>query len=147
MTQLVNKTNQFNLTTVRRSEAEIAALVERTNAIVLAYAADDRFGEYGIVGVVIAERGDDHWWLDTVLMSCRVLGRGVETAMLADAVATIRRTGDGPIGGRYVPTDRNAMVADLLVEHGFEPGPTAGEFVLPPGRAPATPDHIEVVPR
>ncbi len=145
--QLVNKTNQFNLTTVRRSETEIAALADRDDALVRAYAADDRFGEYGIIGVVIAVRGDDHWWLDTVLMSCRVLGRGVETAMLADAVATIRRAGDAPIGGKYVPTDRNHMVADLLVDHGFAPGDAPGEFVLPPGLAPVTPEHIEVASR
>lgn len=147
VTQLINKTNQFNLTTVRRSEPEVADLVERENAIVLAYAADDRFGEYGIIGVVIAVRDDEHWSLDTVLMSCRVLGRGVETAMLADSVSVLRADGDLPIAGRYVATDRNGMVAELLADHGFEATGGAGEFVLPPGRAPSIPDHIEVAAR
>ena len=145
--QLINKTNQFNLATVRRSEAEVADLVDRDDAVVLAYAADDRFGEYGIIGVVIALRAGDHWMLDTVLMSCRVLGRGVETAMIADAVAVLRSDRVMPVRGRYVATDRNGMVADLLADHGFEPTDEPGEFVLPADRAPSIPQHIEVAVR
>lgn len=147
VTQLINKTNQFNLTTVRRSESEVSRLVDSDDAVVLAYAADDRFGEYGIIGVVIALRADDHWLLDTVLMSCRVLGRGVETAMLADAISVVRAAVAVPVLGRYSATDRNGMVADLLADHGFEPTETPGEFVLPSGRAPSVPDHIEVAVR
>jgi FkbH-like protein len=147
VTQLVNKTNQFNLTTRRRSESEIADLVDRDDAVVLAYAADDRFGEYGIIGVVIALRADTCWTLDTVLMSCRVLGRGVETAMLADAIAVTRAEGDLPVHGRYVATDRNAMVADLLADHDFDRADEPGDFVLPPGRSPSVPEHIEVAVR
>ena len=113
----------------------------------LAYAADDRFGEYGIIGVVIALRAGDHWMLDTVLMSCRVLGRGVETAMIADAVAVLRSDRVMPVRGRYVVTDRNGMVADLLADHGFEPTDEPGEFVLPADRAPSIPEHIEVAVR
>ncbi len=147
VTQLVNKTNQFNLTTIRRSESEIAELVADPDSIVLAYAADDRFGEYGIIGVVIVRRDGDAWRLDTVLMSCRVLGRGVETAMLADTISLLRASSDVIVHGRYTATDRNAMVADLLATHEFDAGGTAGEFALPPGRAPAVPDHIEVTSR
>ncbi len=147
VTQLVNKTNQFNLTTRRRSEAEISDLVDREDAVVLAYAADDRFGEYGIIGVVVAIRTDDHWTLDTVLMSCRVLGRGVETAMVADAIGVARTVVDLPVHGRYVATDRNGMVADLLADHGFDPTDRPGEFVLPAGRALSVPGHIEVAVR
>ena len=147
VTQLINKTNQFNLTTVRRSEAEVTELVDRDDAVLLAYAADDRFGEYGIIGVVIALRAADHCVLDTVLMSCRVLGRGVETAMLADSVSVLRAEDDLPVHGRYVATDRNGMVADLLADHGFEPTDEPGEFVLPADRAPSVPEHIEVAVR
>jgi FkbH-like protein len=147
VTQLVNKTNQFNLTTKRRSEPEITELVDDDAAVVLAYAADDRFGEYGIIGVVIALRADERWVLDTVLMSCRVLGRGVETAMLADAIAVLLADADLPVHGRYVSTDRNGMVADLLTDHGFEPTDEPAEFVLPTGRSPSVPEHIEVAVR
>jgi FkbH-like protein len=147
VTQLVNKTNQFNLTTIRRSESEIADLVADPDAMVLAYAADDRFGEYGIIGVVIGLRDAGTWHLDTVLMSCRVLGRGVETAMLADAIATLRRDGDAAVTGTFSPTDRNGMVADLLADHGFDADDEPGRFILPSGRAPAVPAHVEVTSR
>ena len=148
VTQLVNKTNQFNLTTVRRSEAEVAALLDDPGAAVFAFSVDDRFGEYGIVGVVIA-RLDIGWHLDTVLMSCRVLGRGVETAMLATVVRSLReREGAGSIHGTYRATDRNAMVAGLLAEHGFDESHAddAGvHFVLPADRSVDVPAHITVV--
>ena len=97
--------------------------------------------------VVIALFDNDTWQLDTVLMSCRVLGRGVETAMLADAVSTLRNAGDTAVIGRYVPTDRNSMVAELFARHGFDAGAHAGEFVLPPGRTLTSPGHIEVTAR
>ena len=147
VTQLINKTNQFNLTTIRRSESEVADLVADPDAMVLAYAADDRFGEYGIIGVVIGLRDTASWHLDTVLMSCRVLGRGVETAMLADAITALRRDGEVTVVGTFSPTDRNGMVADLLADHGFAADDEPGRFILPPGRVPATPAHVEVTSR
>jgi FkbH-like protein len=141
VTQLVNKTNQFNLTTVRRDLAQMAALVARDDAAVFAASVDDRFGEYGLVGVIIAtfER-DASWYLDTVLMSCRVLGRGVETAMLAGVVGELRRRRPGPVAGRYVATDRNAIVADLLPSHGFLA--SGDRFVLPADSVIAAPKHL-----
>jgi FkbH-like protein len=150
VTQLVNKTNQFNLTTVRRTEAEIAALVADPDACVLAFAADDRFGEYGIVGVTITCRTPEGWQLDTALMSCRVLGRGVETAMLAATVARARSLAPGAVVGHYRATDRNAMVAELLPEHGFTELPAAGEpgrrsFSLAAGQAIDVPAHLGLV--
>jgi len=149
--QLVNKTNQFNLTTIRRTQADVAALADDPEHRVHAVAVHDRFGEYGIVGVVISAIDDDGWQLDTVLMSCRVLGRGVETAMLAGVVDQLRADHPGPVRGRHVPTDRNALVADLLLDHGFDPtdpGPGAAleaggaSFVLPADRSVILPGHI-----
>jgi FkbH-like protein len=146
--QLINKTNQFNLTTIRRSEAEVAALLDDPAASVLAFSVDDKFGEYGIVGVVIATL-DVGWELDTVLMSCRVLGRGVETAMLGAAVRSLRgHDGAGAIRATFRPTDRNALVATLLADHGFEPTfvDEHGEHhVLPANRSIDVPAHITVV--
>ncbi|MEL6890567.1 MAG: HAD-IIIC family phosphatase [Actinomycetota bacterium] len=152
VTQLINKTNQFNLTTVRRGEAEVAALVADPDVVVCAASVDDRYGEYGIVGVVIARTAADDpavaWDLDTVLMSCRVLGRGVESAMLRAAVDLARRRRSGAVRGRYVATDRNAMVADLLERHRFVPGDERdGEpsVVLPGGVDVPVPDHVTLV--
>jgi FkbH-like protein len=148
VTQLVNKTNQFNLTTIRRSDAEVSALVDDDATAVLAFSVDDRFGEYGIVGVTIARHTDGEWDLDTVLMSCRVLGRGVETAMLAATIGTIRSRHDGAVRGHWLPTDRNAMVASLLPDHGFDTVSSSddgAEFLLPADRSVDVPDHVTVV--
>jgi FkbH-like protein len=143
VTQLINKTNQFNLTTIRRSESEVAALIADQDAQVLAFAVDDRFGDYGIVGVTISRWTGRTWELDTALMSCRVLGRGVESAILASTVARARSTRPGEFLGRYRPTDRNAMVAGLLAEHGFEP--TGDAFRLAATAEIAIPAHITIV--
>lgn len=141
VTQLINKTNQFNLTTVRRDQGEVGALAARLDAAVFAASVEDRFGEYGLVGVIIAvQQPDAGWHLDTVLMSCRVLGRGVETAMLAGVVGELRKRRTGPVTGRYVATDRNALVADLLERNGFTPDGDA--FVLSADTAIDVPAHL-----
>ena len=121
VTQLINKTNQFNVTTVRRTEAEVAALVTDDDAHVLAASVQDRFGDYGTVGVVIGRRLDGGWDLDTVLMSCRVLGRGVETAMLAGAIAELWADRSGHVAATYIDSGRNHLVRSLFPDHGFEP--------------------------
>jgi FkbH-like protein len=144
VTQLINKTNQFNLTSIRRSETDVAALTSDPETQVLAFAVDDRFGEYGIVGVTISRWTGDEWELDTGLMSCRVLGRGVESAILATTVERARSIRPGAFLGHYRPTDRNAMVADLLAAHGFEPVGD-GAFRLPATAKIAIPAHITVV--
>ena len=84
ITQLINKTNQFNLTTRRRTEVEVAELVASASHMVYGIQVDDRFGSYGLVAVAIVDAADRSTWvIDTLLMSCRVLRRGVETALLS----------------------------------------------------------------
>ncbi len=141
VTQLINKTNQFNLTTIRRDQAQMGALVARDDAAVFAASVEDRFGEYGLVGVIIAtQQPDASWYLDTVLMSCRVLGRGVETALLAGAIGELRQRQPGAVTARYVATERNALVADLLPRHGFVPD--GDQFVLAADSIIAVPAHL-----
>jgi HAD superfamily phosphatase (TIGR01681 family) len=82
--QLTLRTNQFNFTTIRREESELQALAADGRHEIRTVRVRDRFGDYGLVGLVIAERGDDAWSLDTFLLSCRVLGRGVEHQIVAD---------------------------------------------------------------
>jgi FkbH-like protein len=119
VTQLVNKTNQFNVTTRRYSAEEIVALVEGDRSEVVAARVRDRFGEYGLVGIVILRHQGPRTEIDSLLMSCRVLSRGIETAMLASAIEAARACGAREILGRYIPTRKNAMVADLFQRHGF----------------------------
>jgi FkbH-like protein len=80
--QLTQRTNQFNFTTLRRTESEMRSAASETGSLVLGVNVRDRFGEYGLVGVVVAKTEGDSLLVDTLLLSCRVLGRGVEHAML-----------------------------------------------------------------
>jgi FkbH-like protein len=148
--QLTQKTNQFNLTTVRRSEADIEAM--RRDAAWRLYAVDvsDRFGDYGTTGLVFARQvdGGSTWDLDTVLLSCRVLGRGVESALLRLVTADLIEAGARRLTGRLIPTKKNAPARDFLPRHGFVAAPgdgAAGEvFVKEPlPGAPFDDDHVE----
>jgi FkbH-like protein len=119
--QLINKTNQFNLTTKRYSEDEIVAVMEDPEAFGIYLRLLDRFGDNGIISVVIGKRVADAVLLDTWLMSCRVLGRHVEQATLNVVSEEVRRLGVRRIIGEYYPTAKNSMVKDLYPKLGFAP--------------------------
>jgi FkbH-like protein len=120
VTQLTNKTNQFNVTTRRRTIAEVRqrATVGWTGV----FSLQDRFGDYGIIGVLFAEPGDEPaaWTIDTWLMSCRVLRRDVEKFMLDCLIDAARAAGVLEIRGEYIATEKNGLVADLFPLLGFE---------------------------
>src|SRR5204862_4717077 len=109
VTQLVNKTNQFNLTTTRRSEAEVRALWQDPAWHLFALSVTDRFGDYGLTGVVFCLEGEHSWEIDTLVLSCRVLGRGVETALAAVLQVRAQESGKRVLRGRYIPTAKNAL--------------------------------------
>jgi FkbH-like protein len=120
VTQLINKTNQFNITTPRLTAEEVRVLAASDHSILMAAKVADRFGEYGLTCVGCASAaGDDVWRLDIFLMSCRVLGRGVETSFLADIANELLKRGGRRLSARFVPTARNAVCADFLPRHGF----------------------------
>ena len=119
VTQLINKTNQFNLTTRRRTAAEVSTLCDSPAAKVFAWRVADRFGDYGLVGVAILLHKADAIEIDTLLMSCRVLGRGVEEAVFAAMADHARSLQATTLRGRYVATPKNSLVADLYAERGF----------------------------
>jgi FkbH-like protein len=119
ITQLINKTNQFNLTTRRYTEAEVAAMEADGSVFTLQVRLQDKFGDLGMIGVVICRTAGDSWEIDTWLMSCRVLGRRVEQAMLAQIVEAARRRGITRFLGTYLPTEKNAMVSDHYAKLGF----------------------------
>jgi FkbH-like protein len=120
--QLTNKTNQFNLTTRRYSEAQVAAMPGR-GWRVYGLRVRDRFGDEGLVGVAIVAPGPDGesgaWEIDTFLMSCRVIGRGIETALLAFLAEAVRHAGGQRLRGWFLPTGKNELVRDLYPRHGF----------------------------
>jgi FkbH-like protein len=140
--QLTNKTNQFNLTTIRRDESQIRRLVASATNDVWAIRVTDRFGDYGIVGVAIVDQDPDSWTIDTLLMSCRVLGRGVETAFLTAIADEAAARGIARLIGRFEPTRKNAQVANFYPDHGFDAdGPGSFSLDLAQHR-PQTPAHI-----
>ena len=118
--QLINKTNQFNLTTRRYTEAQVAEFGASKDWLVCAATVADRFGDSGLTGVAVACKGPETWELDTFLLSCRVLGRGVEDALLEYVVEQARRTGAQQLRGRFVPTPKNAPAATFYESRGFE---------------------------
>lgn len=133
--QLTQKTNQFNLTTQRYTEAEIAQFVSDDQYRVLLARSADRFGDHGTVGVVIVRVADDVWEIDTMLLSCRVIGRGVETAILASVADDAHRYGATALLGRFIATNKNAPAADFFSNHGFVPA-SAGLGAAPTGDHP-----------
>ncbi len=122
--QLTQKTNQFNLTTKRYTEAQLQALANQTGWRVLSIRVRDRYCDNGLVGVAIThDSGHDYGTIceiDTFLLSCRVIGRTVETALLAHLCEQARARGCRTVEGWFVPTKKNAPARDFYASHGFE---------------------------
>jgi len=111
VTQLINKTNQFNLTTRRYKESEVEQMMRSSEYKVFSFRVEDRFGDMGIVGVVIVK--DTH--IDTFLLSCRVLGRGIE-----DRIMDIVLSEADIASSEYIPSSKNSQVETLYERLGFE---------------------------
>lgn len=118
--QLTNKSNQFNLTTRRYNEAELEALAADPNSLTLYGRLADRFGDNGVVTVVAARQQQETLHLELWLMSCRVLKRGMEDAMMDRLMALAAGRGVKRVVGYYYKTPKNAMVAEFYSGFGFE---------------------------
>jgi FkbH-like protein len=120
ITQLINKTNQFNVTTRRYTEALVESTAAAPENWVAAFSLEDRLGSYGLIGVMIARSGGQTLWeIDTWLMSCRVLGRQMEKFMFDRLVEAAAARGIREIAGIYHPTEKNVLVRDLYPQFGF----------------------------
>ena len=117
--QLTNKTNQFNLTTKRIPESEMRQMAEDSNLIRLSGRLEDKFGDNGLISVVIGRIEEDVLNVELWLMSCRVLKRGMEQAMFDELVRRSAERGVKTIKGYYYPTAKNGMVKNLYGELGF----------------------------
>ena len=118
--QLTQKTNQFNLTTKRYSEADIKAFANSDQSDVIHLTLKDRFGDSGIVGVCILRYQDKKSIVDTFLLSCRVLGRGVEDAFLIQALKLAKKRDCKAAIGEYYATLKNSQVTDFYAKQGFD---------------------------
>ena len=110
ITQLINKTNQFNLTTKRYSESEIEKMMQ--NDKVFSFQVEDKFGDMGIVSVVIVKNNE----IDTFLMSCRVLGRKIEDKIMKIVLDNVSL----PLKARYIKTKKNSQVENFYEKYGFK---------------------------
>jgi FkbH-like protein len=118
--QLISKSNQFNLTTRRYTEAEVAEMESDPNCFTLQVRLTDTFGDNGMISVVICRATPEgNWDIDTWLMSCRVLGRGVETMTLREMLEHASERGVKKLVGVFRPTDRNKIVEQHYSKLGF----------------------------
>lgn len=140
ISQLTNKSNQFNLTTKRCSQAEIEGFAQNPAYITLYGKLEDKFGDNGVVSVVFGHRDEADgtlFYIDLWLMSCRVLKRDMESAMMDELVSKCREAGIDRIKGYYYPTAKNGMVKEFYGVQGFvktgedTEGNTEWEFVIP----------------
>jgi FkbH-like protein len=118
--QLTQKTNQFNLTTRRYSEQQIAEMADSQECQVLSIKVRDRFGDHGLVGVAITRDEGATCQVDTFLLSCRVIGRSVETTLLAHIARNAVSRGCKLLQGWFLPTKKNAPAIEFYRQHGFE---------------------------
>ncbi|MGC9544526.1 HAD-IIIC family phosphatase [Streptomyces sp. UG1] len=150
--QLTQRTNQFNLTTVRLQPDDVQNLIADPAALVLAVHSADRFGDNGLVGAVLGHRAGDVLHLDNFLLSCRVFSRGIEQACLLAVLRHARDTGAARVVGAYRPTAKNHKVKDFYLRNGFTPADDpAGEhstgtvvFHHDLADIAAPPDHIHL---
>ncbi len=135
--QLTNKSNQFNLTTKRYTQAEIEAIAENPQYITLSGRLSDKFGDNGLVSVVIGRKDGACCHVELWLMSCRVLKRNMEYAMMDALVQACKKNGIDKIIGYYYPTAKNGMVRDFYLDQGFalvredENGNREWEYTIP----------------
>ena len=118
--QLTNKSNQFNLTTHRYSQSEIEQIAADPQYLTLCGRLEDKFGDNGVVSIVIGRKEKDVLHIELWLMSCRVLKRDMEYAMMDTLVKQCRDCGIRQIYGYFYPTAKNAMVKDFYALQGFE---------------------------
>jgi len=119
--QLTQRSNQFNLRTVRYTDEDISRLAQDNSFINISFTLADRFGEYGLISAVVLEKQSGALFIDTWIMSCRVLKRGMETFVLNAIVDAARREGIDQIIGEYIPTAKNGMVKEHYKNLGFKP--------------------------
>lgn len=119
ISQLTNKSNQFNLTTHRRTEAEVLDVSRSAEHEAFTMRLTDKFGDHGLILVVIGKVQGQDFEIDTWLMSCRVLKRGVEQETLNEIIRLAKARGCSRIVGKYIPTKKNGMVSELYPSLGF----------------------------
>ncbi len=150
ISQLTNKSNQFNLTTHRYSEEQIGRFAADAAKFTLQVRLADKFGDNGMISVIIFNKAGETWECDTWLMSCRVLGRRVEEAVLAIVAQAAQAEGARWLIGHYLPTAKNSLVEHHFDKLGFTQvstqadGATRWELDLTMYQAPELPIELKL---
>jgi FkbH-like protein len=145
--QLSGRTNQFNLTGKIFDQAETARMSEADDALVASLSVSDRFGDEGVVGAAWLCVRDAEWEVLNLVLSCRVLGRGVELAFAAWLAERARTAGARRLVGRYVATKRNGAAADFWTRAGLRPDAAPGHFHLDLSEPITGPAWIRILER
>jgi FkbH-like protein len=119
VSQLILKTNQFNLTTHRYQEEDIRRLSRDDGVLIGCAQVEDKFGDNGITGAFIVLKEPAVWTVDTFLLSCRVMGRGVEDAMMSYILSEAKKAGIKTVKAQYLPTSKNKPCESFLEKYGF----------------------------
>jgi len=126
--QLMQRSNQFNLTTRRYSEAACEQFMnDPQNYLPLSFSLADKYGDYGLIGVTVLKLSDEELEIDEFLMSCRVLQRGVEQFVMNSVVSFAARHQMATVRGRYIPTEKNSMVKEFYSNFGFVASPISSD--------------------
>ncbi len=126
--QLTQRTNQFNLTTRRYTQSDIQNFTQDNNHLIYSLELIDKFGNNGVVGVIIIKKNPKDWIIDTFLLSCRIIGRKVETAFLSFIYQKAKSENVHTLKGEYIPTKKNILVKELYKEHNFANKPENGSW-------------------
>jgi len=120
ISQLSLKTNQFNLTTKRYQEEEIKEFAKDDKMIVGCAEVEDKFGESGITNIFIIKKNNEEWILDTFLLSCRIIGRGIEEGILGKIIEMAKEDGVKKIKAEFISTKKNKPAENFLSDYGFQ---------------------------
>lgn len=145
--QLTQKTNQYNMTTRRLTTPEVAAW-QREKGEILIFSVTDAFGDYGIVGACFIEDRGSEWHLDNFLMSCRVIGRGVERAVISYILKAAQERGKTWVTASFVQSKKNGIAAACYPDNGFTQvsgDSVASEWSLETDQAYAPPSYVTVL--
>jgi FkbH-like protein len=137
--QMLQRTNQFNLRTIRHTESDLRQMIDSDNYRGFAFSLSDKFGDEGIVSALLLKIESDRFFIDSWVMSCRVFGRELEFLVFNKMLEESKKL-NLDIFAEYIPTAKNQMVKTLLSTLGFEE--TAKGFVLKPANQIAKSHHI-----
>ena len=121
MSQMTQKTNQFNLTTIRYSETEIENLIKSKNSDVYTFLVDDKFGSSGVTGLcILSNKNDQKIEINSFLMSCRIIGRNIEYVFIDYIIKQLKIDGITSLTSKFIPTIKNKQVLNFFEKCSFE---------------------------